>query len=581
MYISVPLFLCIINPMTQKEALNIMKTGVNVYLTGSAGSGKTHTLREYIQWLQEHNIPVAITASTGIAATHMGGMTIHGWAGIGVRESLTDFEIEQLQEKQYLWKRFEKTKVLIIDEVSMLHAHRLDMVERVCRMFKRNDLPFGGIQVILSGDFFQLPPVNKSESRKSKVERDINSESLFVDYETGEEKEVVPESDMVIHSNAWRKMKPAICYLTEQHRQEDADFLNILNAIRDNTVTDVHTKKLKDRLHANVKHVLPTKLYTHNIDVDAINHAELETISGDTKEFVMSGTGSDVLVDILKKSCLAPEILKLKTGAEVMFIKNNYEAGYVNGTRGIVTGFDSAGEPIVEVSDSGKRLVVSASSWEIEENGKVKARITQYPLRLAWAITIHKSQGMSLDSAEIDLSKTFTYGMGYVALSRVRTLEGVRLVGFSDKALMVDPLALSIDKELRAESEENEELFGALPKEKMQELSNDFVVRVGGTLIVERSQKVKSKKSKASPEWLEKIGKIRETFPNASKPWKKEDDALLKEQFNDGATLTELAQLLGRKEGSINLRLIKHGLVEPDEETKSFLERQKEGKKKK
>ena len=188
---------------------------------------------------------------------------------------------------------------------------------------------------------------------------------------------------------------------------------------------------------------------------------------------------------------------------------------------------------------------------------------------------------MSLDSAEIDLSKTFTYGMGYVALSRVRTLEGVRLVGFSDKALMVDPLALSIDKELRAESEENEELFGALPKEKLQELSNDFVVRVGGTLIVESSQKVKSKKSKASPEWLEKIGKIRETFPSANKPWKKEDDALLKEQFNDGATLTDLAQLLGRKEGSINLRLIKHELVEPDEETKSFLERQKEGKKKK
>ena len=146
--------------MTQAQALAIMKTGVNVYLTGSAGSGKTHTLREYIKWLGEHDIPVAITASTGIAATHMNGMTIHGWAGIGIREYITDADMDMIEQKQYLWKRFEKARVLIIDEVSMLHAHRLDMVERVCRRFKRSDAPFGGLQVILSGgDFFQLPPV--------------------------------------------------------------------------------------------------------------------------------------------------------------------------------------------------------------------------------------------------------------------------------------------------------------------------------------------------------------------------------------------------------------------------------------
>ena len=147
--------------MTQNEALEIMKTGVNVYLTGSAGSGKTHTLREYIKWLEHRDISVAITASTGIAATHMNGQTIHGWAGIGIREFLTDADMDMLEQKQYLWKRFEKARVLIIDEVSMLHAHRLDMVERVCRRFKRNDLAFGGLQVILSGDFFQLPPVTR------------------------------------------------------------------------------------------------------------------------------------------------------------------------------------------------------------------------------------------------------------------------------------------------------------------------------------------------------------------------------------------------------------------------------------
>lgn len=568
--------------MTQKEALDIMKTGVNIYLTGSAGSGKTHTLREYIKWLDEHEIPVAITASTGIAATHMNGMTIHGWAGIGIRENLSDFEIEQLQEKQYLWKRFEKARVLIIDEVSMLHAHRLDMVERVCRMFKRNDLPFGGLQVILSGDFFQLPPVNKSkaQSPKPKVH---TQDDLFIDYDSGEIKEEGPETDMVIHSNAWSKMKPAVCYLTEQHRQEDEEFLEILNAIRKNNISDIHKDKLKLRINASVNSAIPTKLYTHNIDVDAINHLELEKINTDIKEFIMSGKGGDVLVDILKKSCLAPEVLKLKVGAEVMFIKNNYEAGYVNGTRGVIVGFDSSGEPIVEISASGRKITVSATDWQIEENGKVKASITQYPLRLAWAITIHKSQGMSLDSAEIDLSKTFTYGMGYVALSRVRTLDGIRLVGFAENALDVDPLALKIDTELRTESEENKKLFGSLPKSKVKELQDNFVVRVGGKLEVEsQKSKVKSRKSKElNKEWADKIAKVREVYKNASKPWKKEEDELLIKEFKKGKSLEQISEIIGRKPGSLNLRLIKHGLVEPDEETKAFLERQKESKKKK
>ena len=437
--------------MTQAQALAIMKTGVNVYLTGSAGSGKTHTLRQYIDWLGEHDIPVAITASTGIAGTHMNGQTIHGWAGIGIREFLTDADMDALEQKQYLFKRFEKARVLIIDEVSMLHAHRLDMVERVCRRFRRSDLPFGGLQVILSGDFFQLPPITKPGTIRIP-EKKSNQQEMFIDFDSMEAiKE--PESDMVIYSQAWKKMKPAICYLTEQHRQEDNTFLEILNAIRSNDISKKHTDLITSRLGAEIEGILPTKLYTHNVDVDAINHAELQKLNSPEKEFVMYGHGHDVLVDILEKSCLAPYQLKLKEGAEVMFIKNNYEEGYVNGTRGVVAGFDSRGEPIVKISSSGKRITVSAKEWQIEENGKVKASITQYPLRLAWAITIHKSQGMSLDSAEIDLSKTFAYGMGYVALSRVRTLSGVRLVGFDVKALEVDPLALHLGEEpLRIEA---------------------------------------------------------------------------------------------------------------------------------
>ena len=569
--------------MTQAQALAIMKTGVNIYLTGSAGSGKTHTLRQYIEWLNEHDIPVAITASTGIAATHMNGQTIHGWSGIGVREFLTDADIDALEQKQYLFKRFEKARVLIIDEVSMLHAHRLDMVERVCRRFRRNDLPFGGLQVILSGDFFQLPPITRAGALRAPAQNSSPQQEMFVDYDSGEQVEE-PESDMVIYSSAWKKMKPAICYLTEQHRQEDNKFLEILNAIRDNNITQKNIDTITSRIGASVSSALPTKLYTHNVDVDAINHIELQKLDGAEKEFVMSGHGHDVLVDILKKSCLAPAQLKLKIGAEVMFIKNNYEEGYVNGTRGIIVGFDSRGEPIVEISSNGKRIIVSAKEWQIEENGKVKASITQYPLRLAWAITIHKSQGMSLDSAEIDLSKTFAYGMGYVALSRVRTLAGVRLVGFDKKALDVDPLALDIDKKLQEESTKNDELFGKLTTEAYDKLENDFILRMGGKVFaqpkIEKSAKKKTKsKKEPNPEWAEKMEKVRQEFPNASKPWKKEEDELLVELFTKKKSIAHISKELGRKPNSIQLRLVvKHKLLEPDEQMKEFLERQKERK---
>ena len=153
--------------MLQSEALDILKMGRNVFLTGPAGSGKTHVLNAYVQYLKSHAVYVAVTASTGIAATHLGGQTIHSWSGLGVRDKLTDRDIEDLMERQYLYKRFDRTKVLIIDEVSMLHHFRLDLIEWICRQMKHNEKPFGGMQIILSGDFFQLPPVTRGEIAES------------------------------------------------------------------------------------------------------------------------------------------------------------------------------------------------------------------------------------------------------------------------------------------------------------------------------------------------------------------------------------------------------------------------------
>lgn len=451
--------------MTQEQALKIMKTGVNIYLTGSAGSGKTYLLNQYISYLQDHDIAVAVTASTGIAATHMNGMTIHGWSGIGVKEYMNEHELELLEEKKYLWKRFEKARVLIIDEVSMLHGYQLDMIEKVCKRFKRSSSPFGGLQVILSGDFFQLPPVEKSK------------------------KENTSKSSMVYESEAWKILNPAICYLTEQHRQEDDVLTEILNTIRSNSLEEKHYEQLDKCIDQELSGMKPTKLYTHNINVDTENELELAQINGATKVFNMTSKGHDIIVDILKKSCLAYEELKLKIGAEVMCIKNNFEKGYVNGSRGKVVGFETeTSYPIIELYN-GNRVTIAPELWAIEEDGRVKASITQFPLRLAWAITIHKSQGMSLDNAEIDLRSTFTYGMGYVALSRVRKLSGIRLVGFTKESLLVNPKILELDQDLRNESYQNELMFKKLKNDEQEKLETEFINRMGGIVKVEKGSK--------------------------------------------------------------------------------------------
>lgn len=443
--------------MTQEQAFKIMKTGVNVYLTGSAGSGKTFLLNKYIVYLAEHDIACAVTASTGIAATHMNGMTIHSWSGIGIRNFLDEKGFEQLEEKKYLWKRFEKARVLIIDEISMLHASQLDMVEKVCRRFKRNNKPFGGLQIILSGDFFQLPPINTQ-----------NDNNL---------------SGMIFNSASWQILNPAICYIEEQHRQIDDTLSEILNTIRENRIEEKHFNLLKDRVGANLKGgAKATKLYTHNVNVDEINNVELSLIQDKERIFIMTSSGPEALVDILKKSCLAHEKLKLKIGAEIMCIKNNFEAGYVNGSRGKIIGFEEeSGNPIIELYN-GRKINLKPEIWAIEEDGKIKASLSQIPLRLAWAITIHKSQGMSLDNALIDLSRTFSYGMGYVALSRVRTLDGISLVGFNIDSLKVDPRVLEFDLELKNESFHNELMFKKLDKNAQQKLEEDFINKMGGKI---------------------------------------------------------------------------------------------------
>lgn len=401
--------------------------GKNVFLTGAAGSGKTYLLNQYIRYLKENSISVAITASTGIAATHLHGMTIHAWSGIGIKKEITAQDLETLAKNKRIRNNYKKTSVLIIDEISMLHQHQFEMIDKIARYILNSNHIFGGMQIVLCGDFFQLPPVSSDEKKQFAFESDI-----------------------------WEAGDFCVCYLEEQHRQKNDPLLDILNDIRQGTAGE-HTKvPLRTRYKKEPENGMhATKLYSHNVNVDAINEQELINLPGDEKSFAMETKGFDALVEGLKKNCLAPAVLKLKKNAEVMFVKNDLAGRYANGTRGVVVGFEKTeGLPIVKTVNN-ITLIVDCDEWVYQEEDFVLAKIVQIPLRLAWAITIHKSQGMTLDGAEIDLGNAFEPGMGYVALSRVRSLNGLKLMNLNEMALRVHPDVLEKDVFFRQNSDVN------------------------------------------------------------------------------------------------------------------------------
>jgi hypothetical protein len=440
--------------MTQAHALQVLKTGANVFLTGEPGAGKTYVVQEYVKWLTAAGLTVAVTASTGIAATHVGGMTIHAWSGIGVRDTLTTYDLDQLASRESLVRRIKNVHVLIIDEISMLDGTVLDMVEVVLRTLRQSTEPFGGVQVVCVGDFFQLPPI----ARAGSVAR------------------------YAFTSRAWDRLAPLVCYITEQWRQDDELLLGLLTSIRRNEVEEEHYTLLSEQTSIAYEGIEPTRLYTHNADVDAVNTAKLAELSGVVRTYTMSSMGSKPLVESLKRTCLSPEQLVLKEEAMVMCTKNNFEMGYVNGTLARVVGFSSGeGYPVIETAE-GRRITIEPMAWEVIEDGKVRAAVTQVPLRLAWAITVHKSQGMSLDAAEIDLSRAFVYGQGYVALSRVRTLGGLKVLGVGPNALGVDPHVVQQDIRFHTLSAEVEAAFATLDPAELTLLETQFVTARGGTL---------------------------------------------------------------------------------------------------
>lgn len=408
--------------MTQPEAIEIMLSGKNVFLTGEPGAGKTYTLNEFIRQAHEQGKRIAMTASTGIAASHIDGMTIHSWSGLGIKDHIRDDEIDRMAFQPKMVEKYNACDILVIDEVSMLHGSRLDMVNRVAKWLRSNSAPFGGLQVIFVGDLFQLPPVTKGS--------DV--------------------ADWVHTSEAWAEAAPEACYLTEQHRQgADSALLTILREMRAGGLSADSRAMLESAKRPIPDDDSVTRLYTHNMDVDALNRGMLAKIDEPTHRFHMTDTGDKYRVDQMKRNLLCPELLELKVGAEVMFCANNFDDGYVNGTRGRVIRFSHNGNPVVLTTD-GAEITAGDYTWRMfHDRGFEIASVTQKPLRLAWAVTVHKSQGLSLDAAIIDLSQAFTPGMGYVALSRVRSLEGLYLVGMNEQALMMNQQIAKFDKELK------------------------------------------------------------------------------------------------------------------------------------
>ncbi|GAC1392157.1 MAG: PIF1 family ATP-dependent DNA helicase [Candidatus Saccharimonadales bacterium] len=501
--------------MTQDQALAILESGQSVLLTGAAGTGKTYLLRKFIRRARLNGKAVSVTATTGLAATHLNGATLHAWAGIGVHDELPKNHLQKISKQRR--DIILKTDILIIDEISMLHDFRFDMVDAVLKFVRQKPEPFGGVQVVVCGDFFQLPPVNRSDSKSG---------------------------GFITESQVWKDNFFTVCYLQTQYRQaNDEHYRDILNGIRSGVLTRRQLDSLQSRSQAHEDpFTVRTRLLTTNADVDTINLEHLSELSEDIHEYTMYASGGKAYIEQLKRSCLAPEVLSLKKGAVVMCIKNSPDKKYVNGSLGIIEDFDKHSDyPLVRLN-TGKLISLKPETWELIDGDKHRASLVQLPLRLAWAITVHKSQGMTLDAARIDLRKAFVEGMGYVALSRVKGLQSLILDGLNNMALRVSPTAKQIDGELQSLSEQ-------------AAIDNQACIE---TWVKDKKGDPIAEKLSESKPWAEKLEKMRKEYPNAYRPWTKDDDTKLQVMYQEKSSLLELSGQFGRHPGSILKRLQKH-----------------------
>ncbi|KAJ3624779.1 hypothetical protein MTP99_018376 [Tenebrio molitor] len=405
----------------QKEVMEACLSGRNVFFTGSAGTGKSYLLKRIIGALPP-DVTTA-TASTGVAACHIGGITLHQFAGIGVGDATLERSIDLASRpgSATVWR---KCKHLIIDEISMVDGAYFEKIETVARKVRRNDRPFGGIQLILCGDFFQLPPVGKS-----------NNPVKFC-----------------FQTKAWDSCRLSTYELKRVHRQSDDEFIKILNKVRIGQIPESMAQRLaatsKQKIEKNG--ILATRLCSHTNDANVINESKLEALEGDKQIFVAEDSDPH-LAKQLDQQTSVPNRLELKVGAQVMLLKNiNLAAGLVNGARGVVKSFED-GFPVVRFRN--KEHTAKHERWMVKTAGGATLTRKQIPLKLAWAFSIHKSQGLTLDCVEMSLGKVFEAGQAYVALSRAQSLDTLRVLDFKASQVWANQNVLDFYRSLNLQME--------------------------------------------------------------------------------------------------------------------------------
>ncbi|KAL4150692.1 hypothetical protein PRNP1_010089 [Phytophthora ramorum] len=392
----------------QQRVLELVAQGKNVFFTGSAGTGKSFLLQHLLKHGCGHAMGrVFATATTGIAAYNIGGMTLHHFAGIDPRAHTSRQELlTQISRKKDAVARWKLARVLVIDEVSMLDGRLFDDLEAVARQIRRSTAFFGGIQLILSGDFFQLPPVGRRTRGKAA--------------------DAAPALLLCFESSAWVRGITETVVLQEIFRQREDEFVRILNAFRVGQPTMTMINKLNERYKpiSDNDSDDAIHIFSHNDDVLQTNTRALDELGGKRYNYVSADRGKTEFLSAVP----APVKLSLKKNARVLLIKTlSATRGLVNGSRGIVQGFTPQSNlPIVRFSN-GVTEIIGQEDFSVRVADTVLASRRQLPLALAWAISIHKSQGLSFDAAVLDLSRVFEFGQAYVALSRVRSLEGLRL----------------------------------------------------------------------------------------------------------------------------------------------------------
>lgn len=394
----------------QQHALSLVQSGSNVLLTGPAGTGKTYTMKHIISWAKENGKKVGTTASTGMAAYLLQGKTMHSFLGIGLATKPAAALAAYVKNKNpALFARLRMLDIFIVDEISMVNDQLLDKVSDYLAILRdRRDEPFGGVQIILCGDFCQLPPV---------------------------------DGKFCFLSSSWEKAGMKVCILEELVRQsDDAVFQSMLQELRWGVCSKQTLQTLKALKTATfAEGVTPTKLYSINVDVDKINNNEFDKLvaeHGKQPAEYPTTYSANPQTTTWCKSIRVPEKVALCEGAQVM-ITWNIGSDIVNGTRGVVTVMTPEG-PYVRLKN-GEQVLVEYIKITSEDNDTVFCMFM--PLRLAYAISIHKSQGMTLDAVEMDLGESiFEYGQAYTALSRARTLDSVRIAKVKASSFRTNPL---------------------------------------------------------------------------------------------------------------------------------------------